>query len=90
LRKAHPDQVTIERFDITEPDQIVALRDRLSGHVFDMLFVNAGIAKHNQAETIPQLAIHSSSSRAPRLRFIDRMANPCRGDRQFGHLASVF
>ena len=46
--------VTIERLDITEPDQIAALHDRLSGSVFDMLFVNAGTANHDQAETIAQ------------------------------------
>jgi NAD(P)-dependent dehydrogenase (short-subunit alcohol dehydrogenase family) len=54
LAQAHPDQVTIEQLDITESDQIVALRDRLSGEAFDMLFVNAGTANHNQAETIAE------------------------------------
>lgn len=54
LAQAHPDQVTIEQLDITEPDQIAALRDRLSGNSFDMLFVNAGTANHDQAETIAQ------------------------------------
>ena len=54
LAQAHPDQVTVEQLDITEPDQIAALRDRLSGNSFDMLFVNAGTANHDQAETIAQ------------------------------------
>ena len=52
LAQAHPDQVTIEQLDITEADQIAALRNRLSGTAFDMLFVNAGTSNHNQAETI--------------------------------------
>lgn len=54
LAQAHPDQVTIEQLDVTEPDQIAALRDRLSGNSFDMLFVNAGTANHDQAETIAE------------------------------------
>ncbi|UIJ71120.1 SDR family oxidoreductase [Aurantimonas sp. HBX-1] len=54
LAYAHPDQVTIECLDITEPDQIAALRDRLSDSVFDILFVNAGTANHDQAETIAE------------------------------------
>ncbi len=54
LAQAHPDQVTIEQLDITEADQIAALRDRLSGSSFDMLFVNAGTANHDQAETIAE------------------------------------
>ena len=54
LAQAHPDQVRIEQLDITEADQIAALRHRLSGNSFDMLFVNAGTANHDQAETIAQ------------------------------------
>lgn len=54
LAQAHPDQVTIEQLDITEPDQIAALCDRLSGSTFDVLFVNAGTANHDQAETIAE------------------------------------
>ena len=54
LAQAHPDQVTIEQLDITEPGQIAALRDRLLGRAFDMLFVNAGTANHDQAETIAE------------------------------------
>ena len=54
LAQAHPDQVTIEQLDITEPGQIAALRGRLSESAFDMLFVNAGTANHDQAETIAE------------------------------------
>lgn len=53
---AHADQVTIEPLDITEPDQISGLRERLSGSAFDMLFVNAGTANHNAAETIAEVS----------------------------------
>ena len=44
-------QVEIETVDICEPDQVTALRDRLSGRVFDMLFVNAGVT-NNETDTI--------------------------------------
>lgn len=54
LADVHADKVTVEQLDITEPEQIAALRGRLSGGAFDMLFVNAGTANHNQAETISE------------------------------------
>ena len=44
-------RVEIEVLDICAPDQLAALRDRLSGRVFDMLFVNAGVT-NNPEETI--------------------------------------
>ena len=50
-------RVTIETLDITEPDQIAALRGRLSGRVFDMLFVNAGVTNtSNEKETIADVS----------------------------------
>ncbi len=47
-------RVEIEDLDICEPDQLAALRDRLSGRVVDMLFVNAGTT-NNEAETIGEV-----------------------------------
>lgn len=47
-------RVEIETVDICEPDQIAALHDRLSGRVFDMLFVNAGVT-NNPMETIGEV-----------------------------------
>ena len=44
-------RVEIETVDICEPDQVAALRARLSGRVFDVLFVNAGVT-NNPSETI--------------------------------------
>ena len=44
-------QLEIETVDICEPDQIAALRARLSGRMFDLLFVNAGVT-NNPSETI--------------------------------------
>ncbi len=43
-------RVEIEILDISEPDQLAALREKLSGRVFDILFVNAGVT-NNKAET---------------------------------------
>lgn len=56
LADAHTGRVEIEFVDITVPEQIAALRERLSGRSFDILFVNAGIANHNQQETIAQVS----------------------------------
>src|SRR5271166_133015 len=47
LADEHPGRIEIESLDITEPDQITALHDRLSGRRFDILFHNAGIANAN-------------------------------------------
>ena len=43
LRVRFPDRLEIETLDICEEAQITALRQRLSGRKFEMLFVNAGI-----------------------------------------------
>jgi NAD(P)-dependent dehydrogenase (short-subunit alcohol dehydrogenase family) len=44
-------RVGIETLDINEPDQIAALRARLAGQTFAILFVNAGVT-NNPEETI--------------------------------------
>lgn len=54
LARDHSDQVGVERLDITDPDQIAALAERLAGRRFDMLFVNAGTANYDQQETIAE------------------------------------
>ncbi|WP_370677238.1 SDR family NAD(P)-dependent oxidoreductase [Pleomorphomonas sp. PLEO] len=56
LRDLHPDRVEIEALDITRPEEIAALKTRLSGRRFDMLFVNAGITNANPSETIGETA----------------------------------
>ncbi|MDB5846782.1 MAG: short chain dehydrogenase family protein [Rhodoferax sp.] len=56
LAEAHPGQVTVESADITDADQLVALRGRLAPRRFDMLFVNAGTANQNQDETIAEVS----------------------------------
>jgi NAD(P)-dependent dehydrogenase (short-subunit alcohol dehydrogenase family) len=56
LADRHPGRVEIEPLDIAEPRQLAALRDRLAGRRFDMLFVNAGTANPNQGETIADVS----------------------------------
>lgn len=56
LADAHPGRVAVEQLDVTEPEQIAALRNRLSGRTIDMLFVNAGTANTNQDETIAEVS----------------------------------
>ncbi len=49
-------RLEVETVDICEPDQIAALRTRLSGRVFDILFVNAGTANANPNDTIAEVS----------------------------------
>lgn len=56
LADEHEGRVEVESLDITEPDQIAALRDRLSARRFDILFANAGTANKNQGETIADVS----------------------------------
>ena len=57
LADRYPQRLTIEQLDITEPDQIAALRERLAGGGgFDMLFVNAGVANGDRAETFANVS----------------------------------
>jgi NAD(P)-dependent dehydrogenase (short-subunit alcohol dehydrogenase family) len=55
LAQAAAGRIEIETVDITVADQIAALRSRLAGRPFDMLFVNAGIT-NNPNETIGEVA----------------------------------
>lgn len=51
LAERYPGRLEIETLDITAPEQIAALRQRLAGRVFQMLFVNAGVT-NDEKETI--------------------------------------
>jgi NAD(P)-dependent dehydrogenase (short-subunit alcohol dehydrogenase family) len=48
--------VEVETVDICEPEQIAALRARLSGRIFDIVFVNAGTANANPNDTIADVS----------------------------------
>lgn len=54
LAENYPGRLEIETLDICEPAQLAALRERLSGRVFQMLFVNAGTT-NNPMETIGEV-----------------------------------
>ncbi|OWJ65413.1 SDR family NAD(P)-dependent oxidoreductase [Inquilinus limosus] len=56
LADAHAGRVEIETLDICAPDQIAALRGRLSGRMFDMLFVNAGTTNRDPTQTIGEVS----------------------------------
>lgn len=56
LADEHGGRIEIETLDITNTDQIAALRDRLSGRMFDMLFVNAGITNRDPTQTIGEVS----------------------------------
>ncbi|MFA5958182.1 SDR family NAD(P)-dependent oxidoreductase [Hyphomicrobium sp.] len=51
LKNKYEHALEIETVDIVKPDEVSALRDRLKGRTFDLLFVNAGVA-NNPDETI--------------------------------------
>ena len=48
-------RLTVETVDITEPAQVSALRGRLAGQAFDLLFINAGV-KNDDRETIADVS----------------------------------
>ena len=50
LADGHPGRIEIERLDITDPEQIAALHDRLAGRRFEILFHNAGTANTDAHE----------------------------------------
>jgi NAD(P)-dependent dehydrogenase (short-subunit alcohol dehydrogenase family) len=56
LAGAYPGRVEIERLDVCQLDQIAELHDRLSGRVFDMLFVNAGTTNRDPSQTIGEVS----------------------------------
>ena len=56
LADEHPGRVETETLDVTKPDQIAGLRERLDGRSFDILFHNAGTANKNPNETIAEIS----------------------------------
>ena len=56
LADMSPGQIEVQSLDITDAAGIAALRGRLSGRCFDILFVNAGTANRNQDEGIAEVS----------------------------------
>jgi NAD(P)-dependent dehydrogenase (short-subunit alcohol dehydrogenase family) len=56
LADKYKTQLEIETLDITDPKQLEALHDRLSGRAFDILFVNAGTTNPDPTQTIAEVS----------------------------------
>ncbi|CAG9231507.1 3-oxoacyl-ACP reductase [Paraburkholderia sabiae] len=56
LADEYPGRVEIEVLDICEQDQLAALKQRLSGRTFDILFVNAGTTNRDPTQTIGEVS----------------------------------
>lgn len=56
LADAYPDRVEIETLDITQPEEIRTLHERLSDRTFDILFVNAGTTNPHPTQTIGEVS----------------------------------
>jgi NAD(P)-dependent dehydrogenase (short-subunit alcohol dehydrogenase family) len=56
LADDYPGRVEIESLDICVPDQLAALREKLSDRAFDILFVNAGTANRDPSQTIGEIS----------------------------------
>lgn len=56
LAAERPDSVEVETLDMTDHDQILALRDRLSGRRFDVVFINAGIVNRSPSDTMASVS----------------------------------
>lgn len=52
LAAERPDIIEIETLDMTDHDQILAVRERLSGRQFDIVFINGGIANQAAQDTM--------------------------------------
>ncbi len=55
LAEKFPDSLEIEHVDIAKQDEISALKSRLKGQSFDLLFVNAGVANPRH-ETVGEIS----------------------------------
>jgi NAD(P)-dependent dehydrogenase (short-subunit alcohol dehydrogenase family) len=93
LAHAHPGQLEIETLDITETDQIHALRRRLAGRVFDALFVNAGTTNPDPMQTIGEVSTEDfvnlmiTNALSP-MRVLETLAACVRADGLIGVMSS--
>ncbi len=55
LAARFPDRLEIEHVDIVQPEEVSALKSRLSGRNLDLLFVNAGVANARH-ETVGEVS----------------------------------
>jgi NAD(P)-dependent dehydrogenase (short-subunit alcohol dehydrogenase family) len=87
------DGFEIEALDITAPDQIAALRERLAGRTIDMMFVNAGIVTREQfaaasdVDTEEFVSLMVTNALSP-LRVIEALQHLVPGDGLIGAMSS--
>ncbi len=88
----HGSRIEIETLDITDPDQTNAIRDRLSGRSFDILFVNAGTAnmKDEPVADVPtdEFARVLITNALSPMRVIEALQDLVRGDGLIGVMSS--
>ncbi|WMJ70012.1 SDR family oxidoreductase [Stenotrophomonas sp. 24(2023)] len=93
LADDHPGRLRIESLDITDTSQIAALRARLAGAKFDVLFVNAGTANADQDETIAEVSTEAfvqvmvTNALGP-MRVIEALQDVVRADGLIGVMSS--
>ncbi|MBV8049124.1 MAG: SDR family NAD(P)-dependent oxidoreductase, partial [Paludibacterium sp.] len=93
LAEAHPSRVEIEVLDICEPDQLTALAQRLTGRVFDILFVNAGTTNRDPTQTIGEVSTEDfmhvmlTNALSP-MRVVERLAQYVAADGMIGVMSS--
>jgi len=56
LAAERPGLVEIETLDMTDHDQVLALRDRLAARQFDIVFINGGVANHAPEATMAAIS----------------------------------
>jgi NAD(P)-dependent dehydrogenase (short-subunit alcohol dehydrogenase family) len=56
LATTRPQTVEVVELDVTDAQQIRALRGHLSGRRFDIVFVNAGVANRRPADTLAEVS----------------------------------
>jgi NAD(P)-dependent dehydrogenase (short-subunit alcohol dehydrogenase family) len=87
-----PDRIEVETLEVTDPTQIAALRERLSGRRIDLLFVNAGIA-NDPNERIDAVSTEDfnrvlvTNTLAP-LRIVEAMADLVNADGRIAVMSS--
>ncbi|MBV8649042.1 SDR family NAD(P)-dependent oxidoreductase [Paludibacterium sp.] len=93
LAEAHPGRVEIEVLDICEPDQLAALAQRLTGRIFDILFVNAGTTNRDPTQTIGEVSTEDfmhvmlTNALSP-MRVVERLAQYVAADGMIGVMSS--
>jgi len=93
LAEAHPSRVEIEVLDICEPDQLAALAQRLTGRIFDILFVNAGTTNRDPTQTIGEVSTEDfmhvmlTNALSP-MRVVERLAQYVAADGMIGVMSS--